>query len=190
MNENPAAEGAAPEHRSGFVSFVGRPNAGKSTLTNALVGQKVVITSNKPQTTRTVVRGIVHRPDAQLILVDTPGLHRPRTLLGERLNDMVRESLGDVDVVLTPVLTHTTPQIGYLAADLDFETHLERVSAYVGFTPLHNVTGAPAISLPLGRTSDGRPIGVMIQARRGQDRMLLELAHELEAAAPFARVWD
>ena len=99
-------------------------------------------------------------------------------------------TLGDVDVVLTPVLTHTTPQIGYLAADLDFETHLERVSAYVGFTPLHNVTGAPAISLPLGRTSDGRPIGVMIQARRGQDRMLLELAHELEAAAPFARVWD
>ncbi len=75
--------------RSGFACFVGRPNAGKSTLTNALVGSKVVITSSKPQTTRTVVRGIVHRPDAQLILVDTPGLHRPRTLLGERLNDLV-----------------------------------------------------------------------------------------------------
>lgn len=103
---------------------------------------------------------------------------------------MYDRNFGDVDVVITPVLTHTTPEIGYLAADLDFETHLERVSAYVGFTPLHNVTGAPAISLPLGRTSDGRPIGVMIQARRGQDRMLLELAHELEAAAPFARVWD
>ena len=88
-----------PEHRSGFVSFVGRPNAGKSTLTNALVGQKVVITSDKPQTTRTVVRGIVHRPDAQLILVDTPGLHRPRTLLGERLNDLVRTTWSEVDVV-------------------------------------------------------------------------------------------
>ena len=75
--------------RSGFASFVGRPNAGKSTLTNALVGTKVAITSDKPQTTRTVVRGIVHRPDAQLVLVDTPGLHRPRTLLGERLNDLV-----------------------------------------------------------------------------------------------------
>ena len=87
------------EHRSGFVSFVGRPNAGKSTLTNALVGSKVVITSSKPQTTRTVVRGIVHRPDAQLILVDTPGLHRPRTLLGERLNDLVKTTLGEVDVV-------------------------------------------------------------------------------------------
>ena len=88
-----------PGHRSGFVSFVGRPNAGKSTLTNALVGTKVVITSSKPQTTRTVVRGIVHRPDAQLILVDTPGLHRPRTLLGERLNDLVKTTLAEVDVV-------------------------------------------------------------------------------------------
>jgi GTPase len=86
-------------HRSGFASFVGRPNAGKSTLTNALVGTKVAITSDKPQTTRTVVRGIVHRPDAQLILVDTPGLHRPRTLLGERLNDLVRSTWAEVDVV-------------------------------------------------------------------------------------------
>ena len=92
-------DSTTPTHRSGFVSFVGRPNAGKSTLTNALVGRKVVITSNKPQTTRTVVRGIVHRPDAQLILVDTPGLHRPRTLLGERLNDLVRTTLSEVDVV-------------------------------------------------------------------------------------------
>jgi GTP-binding protein Era len=87
------------EFKSGFASFVGRPNAGKSTLTNALVGSKVVITSSKPQTTRTVVRGIVHRDDAQLILVDTPGLHRPRTLLGERLNDLVKTTLGEVDVV-------------------------------------------------------------------------------------------
>ncbi len=90
---------SSPEHRSGFVSFVGRPNAGKSTLTNALVGTKIVITSSKPQTTRTVVRGIVHRPDAQLILVDTPGLHRPRTLLGERLNDLVTSTWAEVDVV-------------------------------------------------------------------------------------------
>ena len=90
---------SASEHKSGFASFVGRPNAGKSTLTNALVGTKVAITSDKPQTTRTVVRGIVHRPDAQLILVDTPGLHRPRTLLGERLNDLVRTTWAEVDVV-------------------------------------------------------------------------------------------
>ncbi|CAN5264387.1 MAG: GTPase Era [Nocardioides sp.] len=86
-------------YRSGFACFVGRPNAGKSTLTNAMVGRKVVITSDKPQTTRTVVRGIVHRPDGQLVLVDTPGLHRPRTLLGERLNDLVRTTWAEVDVV-------------------------------------------------------------------------------------------
>jgi GTP-binding protein Era len=88
-----------PAYRSGFACFVGRPNAGKSTLTNAMVGSKVVITSSKPQTTRTVVRGIVNRPDAQLVLVDTPGLHRPRTLLGERLNDLVRTTWAEVDIV-------------------------------------------------------------------------------------------
>ena len=87
------------EHRSGFACFVGRPNVGKSTLTNALVGTKVAITSPKPQTTRHTIRGIVHRPDAQLVLVDTPGLHRPRTLLGERLNDLVRTTLSEVDVI-------------------------------------------------------------------------------------------
>jgi GTP-binding protein Era len=87
------------QFRSGFASLVGRPNAGKSTLTNALVGTKVAITSSRPQTTRTVVRGIVHRPDAQLVLVDTPGLHKPRTLLGERLNDLVKTTWAEVDVV-------------------------------------------------------------------------------------------
>lgn len=86
-------------HRAGFVSFVGRPNVGKSTLTNALVGEKVAITSPKPQTTRRAIRGIVHRDDGQLIIVDTPGVHRPRTLLGERLNTLVESVLGDVDVI-------------------------------------------------------------------------------------------
>jgi GTP-binding protein Era len=100
------------EHKSGFVSFVGRPNAGKSTLTNALVGTKVVITSDKPQTTRTVVRGIVHREDAQLILVDTPGLHRPRTLLGERLNDLVKTTLAEVDVVAVCLPANEKPGPG------------------------------------------------------------------------------
>ena len=85
--------------RSGFACFVGRPNAGKSTLTNALVGQKVAITSSRPQTTRHVIRGIVHRPDAQIVLVDTPGLHKPRTLLGSRLRELVRETWAEVDVV-------------------------------------------------------------------------------------------
>jgi GTPase len=85
--------------RAGFACFVGRPNAGKSTLTNALVGQKVAIMSDRPQTTRHAVRGIVHRSDAQLVVVDTPGFHKPRTLLGERLNDVVRSTLTEVDVI-------------------------------------------------------------------------------------------
>lgn len=91
---------STPEtYRSGFVSFVGRPNTGKSTLTNALVGEKIAITSSRPQTTRHAIRGIVHRDNAQIILVDTPGLHRPRTLLGERLNALVEDTYSDVDLI-------------------------------------------------------------------------------------------
>lgn len=85
--------------RAGFATFVGRPNVGKSTLTNALVGEKVAITSSKPQTTRNAIRGVVHTEGGQLIIVDTPGIHRPRTLLGERLNAVVTSILGDVDVI-------------------------------------------------------------------------------------------
>src|ERR1044072_6015888 len=87
------------DFRSGFACFVGRPNAGKSTLTNALMGQKVAITSSRPQTPRHAIRGILHRPDAQLIVIDTPGLHKPRPLLGSRLNDIVRETWAEVDVI-------------------------------------------------------------------------------------------
>ena len=87
------------EFRSGFVCLVGRPNTGKSTLTNALVGTKVAITSTRPQTTRHTIRGIVHRENFQIVLVDTPGLHRPRTLLGQRLNDLVRDTYAEVDVI-------------------------------------------------------------------------------------------
>lgn len=101
VSENAAVTNAAgsADFRAGFVAIVGRPNAGKSTLTNALVGQKIAITANQPETTRKVIRGIVNRDAGQVILVDTPGLHRPRTLLGERLNDMVHETLADVDAV-------------------------------------------------------------------------------------------
>jgi GTPase len=87
------------DFRSGFACFVGRPNAGKSTLTNALIGSKIAITSSRPQTTRHAIRGILHRKDAQLVVVDTPGLHKPRTLLGSRLNDVVRETWAEVDVI-------------------------------------------------------------------------------------------
>jgi GTP-binding protein Era len=85
--------------RSGFACFVGRPNAGKSTLTNALVGGKIAITSSKPQTTRHAIRGLVHREDGQLVLIDTPGLHKPHTLLGERLNALVRTTWSEVDTI-------------------------------------------------------------------------------------------
>ena len=107
-------------HRSGFACFVGRPNAGKSTLTNALVGAKVAITSVRPQTTRHTVRGIVHRPDAQLVLVDTPGLHKPRTLLGERLNDLGRSTWAEVDVVgfCLPADQKLGPGDRYIAREL------------------------------------------------------------------------
>ena len=85
--------------KAGLVGLVGRPNVGKSTLLNALLGRKLAIMSDKPQTTRSVVRGVLHRPEGQAVLVDTPGLHKPRTLLGQRLNDLVRGTLGEVDLV-------------------------------------------------------------------------------------------
>ncbi len=85
--------------KSGFASLVGRPNVGKSTLVNMMLGRKVSIVSDKPQTTRTQVRGVLNRPDAQLIFVDTPGIHRPRTLLGERLNDTATGAISGVDTV-------------------------------------------------------------------------------------------
>ncbi len=118
MSEESAAPQAA--HRAGFGCFVGRPNVGKSTLTNALVGTKVAITSERPQTTRHAVRGIVTRPDAQLVVVDTPGLHRPRTLLGQRLNDVVRTTLASVDVVgfCIPADERVGPGDRYLAGEL------------------------------------------------------------------------
>jgi GTPase len=111
--------------KSGFACLVGRPNAGKSTLTNAMVGRKVAITSDRPQTTRRVLRGIVNRPDGQLIMVDTPGLHRPRTLLGERLNDQVRETWTSVDVVglCIPADQAVGPGDRFIATEL---SHLRR----------------------------------------------------------------
>jgi len=87
------------EFRSGFVSLVGRPNVGKSTLVNRIVGAKVAIVSDRPQTTRTQIRGVRTTPDSQLVLLDTPGIHKPRTLLGERTNDRARATLAEVDVV-------------------------------------------------------------------------------------------
>ena len=92
------AEAPVP-YRSGFVVVVGRPNVGKSTLINALIGTQIAIASSRPETTRKAIRGILTTDNAQIVLVDTPGIHRPRTLLGQRLNDVVDESLSDVDAI-------------------------------------------------------------------------------------------
>jgi GTP-binding protein Era len=126
MMESPAD----PEYRAGFVSFVGRPNVGKSTLTNALVGEKVAITSSKPQTTRRAIRGLVHQKNGQLILVDTPGMHRPRTLLGERLNSIVQDTLGDVDVVgfCMPANEKIGPGDRYINEQLDSFPRAKKVA--------------------------------------------------------------
>ncbi|MBB4776665.1 GTP-binding protein Era [Actinomadura catellatispora] len=107
-------------YRAGFACFIGRPNVGKSTLMNALVGTKVAITSSRPQTTRRAIRGIVHRPDAQLVVVDTPGLHKPRTLLGERLDSLVRSTLTEVDAIgfCVPADQPVGPGDRYIAREL------------------------------------------------------------------------
>ncbi|QKW34948.1 GTPase Era [Actinomadura sp. NAK00032] len=112
--------GAPEGHRAGFACFIGRPNVGKSTLMNALVGTKVAITSSRPQTTRRAIRGIVHRPDAQLVVVDTPGLHKPRTLLGERLDSLVRSTLTEVDAIgfCVPADQPVGPGDKYIAREL------------------------------------------------------------------------
>ena len=124
--------------RAGFACFVGRPNAGKSTLTNALVGAKVAIMSDKPQTTRHAVRGIVNRNDAQLVVVDTPGFHKPRTLLGERLNDVVLTTLAEVDVIgfCVPADEKIGPGDRYIAGQLATVARRTPVIAVVTKTDL------------------------------------------------------
>jgi GTPase len=154
------------EFRSGFACFVGRPNVGKSTLMNALVGSKVAITSSKPQTTRRAIRGIVHRPDAQLVIVDTPGLHRPRTLLGERLDSLVRSTLTEVDVIgfCLPATERIGPGDTYLANELAGLAAKTPVVAIVTKTDQASpaqITGQLAAVADLGEWADIVPVSAV-----------------------------
>jgi GTP-binding protein Era len=155
--------GSAP-YRSGFACLVGRPNAGKSTLTNALVGSKIVITSDKPQTTRHAARGILSRPDGQLVLVDTPGLHRPRTLLGERLNDVVRATLADVDVIglCVPADQPVGPGDRYIAAEIAaLTTTALAIVTKTDLVPRHRLAEQLLAVTALGEFADVVPVSAV-----------------------------
>lgn len=175
------------EFRSGFISFMGRPNVGKSTLTNAIAGQKIAITSSKPQTTRRAIKAIVNRPLGQLIIVDTPGIHRPRTLLGERLNDLVTSTLTEVDIIAfcSPADERVGPGDRHIVADLEkyprakkiaivtktdlvskvkLAEHLMDVSALYDFAeiiPLSAVTG-DQVELLVDIVLKSMPLGPML----------------------------
>jgi GTP-binding protein Era len=158
--------------KSGLVALVGRPNVGKSTLLNALLGQKLAIVSDKPQTTRSVVRGVLHRPEGQAVLVDTPGLHKPRTLLGQRLNDLVRGTLSEVDLIL--LLVDAAAGVG--AGDRFLADELAKV-ATPRFCVVNKMDAAPRAKMAAalqaaGDLADFAEI-VPVSARTGEQLELL-----------------
>ncbi len=170
--------------RAGFVSFVGRPNVGKSTLTNALVGEKVAITSSKPQTTRRAIRGIVHRPFGQLIVVDTPGMHRPRTLLGERLNSVVQSTLGDVDVIglCIPANDKIGPGDRYINEQLDSFPRARKVAIVTKI----DAASRPAVAQQLQAVSELRNWDAIIPISSTAALQLDTLTKELIALMPVS----
>lgn len=170
------------EFRAGFVSFVGRPNVGKSTLTNALVGEKVAITSSKPQTTRRAIRGIVHHEAGQLILVDTPGMHRPRTLLGERLNTIVQDTLGEVDVIgfCVPANEKIGPGDRYINEQLDAFPRARKVAIVTKI----DSTSRPAVAEQLQAVSELRDWEAIIPVSALTSIQLDTLAGELIKLLP------
>ena len=168
--------------RAGFVSFVGRPNVGKSTLTNALVGEKVAITSSKPQTTRRAIRGIVHQATGQLIIVDTPGMHRPRTLLGERLNTIVQDTLAEVDVIglCVPANEKIGPGDKYINEQLDRFPRAKKVAIVTKV----DATSRPAVAEQLQAVSELREWDAIIPISALTNVQLDVLAKELIALMP------
>lgn len=180
-----ANEPQAPaDFRAGFVSFVGRPNVGKSTLTNALVGEKVAITSSKPQTTRRAIRGIAHQKNGQLILVDTPGMHRPRTLLGERLNSIVQSTLGDVDVVgfCMPANEKIGPGDRYINEQLDSFPRAKKVAIVTKI----DAASRPTVAAQLLAVSELRDWEAIIPVSATSRIQLDTLATELIRLLPVS----
>lgn len=171
-------------HRAGFVSFVGRPNVGKSTLTNALVGEKVAITSSKPQTTRRAIRGIVHAADGQLIIVDTPGIHRPRTLLGQRLNDVVTATLGDVDVIglCIPANERIGPGDRFINESLNDFPRAKKVAIVTKI----DATSRPAVAQQLLAVSELRDWEAIVPVSATSRIQLDVLLKELVGLLPFS----
>jgi GTPase len=171
-------------HRAGFASFVGRPNVGKSTLTNALVGEKVAITSSKPQTTRRAIRGIVHGVDGQLIIVDTPGIHRPRTLLGKRLNDVVTSTLGDVDVIgmCIPANEKIGPGDKFINESLDGFPRAKKVAIVTKI----DATSRPAVAEQLLAVSELRDWEAIVPVSATSRIQLDVLLTQLVGLLPFS----
>ena len=184
MTEKPS-ETPAPEFRAGFVSFVGRPNVGKSTLTNALVGEKVAITSSKPQTTRRAIRGIVHRVDGQLIIVDTPGMHRPRTLLGERLNAVVQNTLAEVDVIglCLPDNEKIGPGDKYINEQLDSFPRAKKVAIVTKI----DASSRPGVAEQLQAVSELRDWDAIIPISSFDGVQLDILAREIVRLMPLSQ---
>ncbi|MCU1577897.1 MAG: GTPase Era [Rhodoglobus sp.] len=172
------------DFRAGFVSFVGRPNVGKSTLTNALVGEKVAITSSKPQTTRRAIRGIVHAADGQLIIVDTPGMHRPRTLLGERLNSIVQDTLAEVDVIglCLPANEKIGPGDRYINEQLDSFPRAKKVAIVTKI----DASSRPGVAEQLQAVSELRDWDAIIPISSFDKKQLDILATELVKLMPVS----
>ena len=170
--------------RSGFVAVVGRPNVGKSTLVNALVGGKVAITSDKPQTTRSTIRGILDTAGAQVVFVDTPGFHKPRTLLGERLNDAVRAAWSDVELALFVV--DGAAGIGggdrMMAAELPSETEIFCVVNKIDALSKSKIAQQLTFATELGDFAEFVPVS----ARTGEQvDVLRELVIDRMPAGPL-----
>jgi GTP-binding protein Era len=172
-------------YRAGFVSFVGRPNVGKSTLTNALVGEKVAITSSKPQTTRRAIRGIVHHATGQLVIVDTPGMHRPRTLLGERLNSIVQDTLGEVDVIgfCVPANEKIGPGDKYISEQLDSFPRAKKVAIVTKI----DAASRPAVAEQLQAVSELRDWDAIIPVSSTGKVQLDIIAEELIKLMPLSQ---